>query len=654
MSNYNPYPAYKDSGVEWIGEVPEHWEVKPIKIIASCNDDSLPESFSPDTPIRYVDISSVSHDAGIAEPEFMLFGDAPSRARRKARAGDVVVSTVRTYLKAVAAVDDAHADCVYSTGFAVLRPRKEHLTPEFLKWLALNELLIQAVESHSEGLSYPAINASELINLKTTLPSLSEQARIASILDRETARIDALIAKKTRFIELLKEKRQALITHAVTKGLDPNVKMKDSGVAWIGEVPEHWEVKPIKIIASCNDDSLPESFSPDTPIRYVDISSVSHDAGIAEPEFMLFGDAPSRARRKARAGDVVVSTVRTYLKAVAAVDDAHADCVYSTGFAVLRPRKEHLTPEFLKWLALNELLIQAVESHSEGLSYPAINASELINLKTTLPSLSEQARIASILDRETARIDALIAKKTRFIELLKEKRQALITHAVTKGLDPNVKMKDSGVEWIGEVPEHWATTRLKHVSRALIGLTYAPEDVVSDGSGITVLRSSNIQDGQLDLTDIVQVRAVADPELMVRVGDILICSRNGSRALIGKNILLDERSIGCTFGAFMTVIRGSFNDFLYYVFNSTMFDANSALYMTSTVNQLTISMIANMEIPLPPEKEQRAIVSRLRKGLSSLDALLLQTQRSIDLLKERRSAFITAAVTGQIDLRGAA
>ena len=434
----------------------------------------------------------------------------------------------------------------------------------------------------------------------------------------------------------------------------PYPAYKDSGVEWIGEVPEHWEVKPIKIIASCNDDSLPESFSPDTPIRYVDISSVSHDAGIAEPEFMLFGDAPSRARRKARAGDVVVSTVRTYLKAVAAVDDAHADCVYSTGFAVLRPRKEHLTPEFLKWLALNELLIQAVESHSEGLSYPAINASELINLKTTLPSLSEQARIASILDRETARIDALIAKKTRFIELLKEKRQALITHAVTKGLDPNVKMKDSGVEWIGEVPEHWATTRLKHVSRALIGLTYAPEDVVSDGSGITVLRSSNIQDGQLDLTDIVQVRAVADPELMVRVGDILICSRNGSRALIGKNILLDERSIGCTFGAFMTVIRGSFNDFLYYVFNSTMFDANSALYMTSTVNQLTISMIANMEIPLPPEKEQRAIVSRLRKGLSSLDALLLQTQRSIDLLKERRAAFITAAVTGQIDLRESA
>ena len=434
----------------------------------------------------------------------------------------------------------------------------------------------------------------------------------------------------------------------------PYPAYRESGVEWIGQVPERWRAKPLKIAVSYNDDSVPETEDAGTPIRYVDISAVSHDEGIGSTEAMLFGDSPSRARRKAKTGDVVISTVRTYLKAIAAVDEKHADCIFSTGFAVLRAREGQMDPAFLKWLALNELFIQAVESHSEGLSYPAINAPDLVNLKAALPSLQEQAIIAPVLDRETTRVDALIAKKTRFIELLKEKRQALITHAVTKGLDPNVKMKDSGVEWIGEVPEHWATTRLKHVSRALIGLTYAPEDVVSDGSGITVLRSSNIQDGQLDLTDIVQVRAVADPELMVRVGDILICSRNGSRALIGKNILLDERSIGCTFGAFMTVIRGSFNDFLYYVFNSTMFDANSALYMTSTVNQLTISMIANMEIPLPPEKEQRAIVSRLRKGLSSLDALLLQTQRSIDLLKERRSAFITAAVTGQIDLRGAA
>ena len=240
MSHYKPYPAYRDSGVEWIGQVPSKWEVKPIKIVATFNDDVLPDSTAADTPISYVDISSVSYAAGIGSTEEMLFGNAPSRARRKAKVGDVVISTVRTYLKAVAAVDAAHADCVYSTGFAVLRSRTGHIEPNFLKWLALNELFIQSVESHSEGLSYPAINAPELVNLKTVMPSLPEQATIAVTIDRETARFDALIAKKTRFIELLKEKRQALITHAVTKGLNPKAKMKASGVEWIGEVPEHW------------------------------------------------------------------------------------------------------------------------------------------------------------------------------------------------------------------------------------------------------------------------------------------------------------------------------------------------------------------------------------------------------------------------------
>lgn len=242
MSQYRAYPAYKDSGVEWIGLVPEHWKVKPICRVTSVNDDVLPDSTTDDTPIRYVDISSVGYMEGIKQASDMCFVDAPSRARRKASSGDVIISTVRTYLKAVAAVTDEYADCVFSTGFAVLRAR--HLDRSFLKWMVLNELLIQAIEAHSEGLSYPAINASALVKLKSVIPPPEEQASIAATLDRETARIDALIEKKARFIELLKEKRQALITHAVTKGLDPNAKMKDSGVEWIGQVPEHWDVKP--------------------------------------------------------------------------------------------------------------------------------------------------------------------------------------------------------------------------------------------------------------------------------------------------------------------------------------------------------------------------------------------------------------------------
>jgi type I restriction enzyme S subunit len=431
MSQYKAYPAYKDSGVEWIGQVPEHWEVKPICRVTSVNDDALSDSTTGSTRISYVDISSVGYTEGIKQATEMAFEDAPSRARRKASTGDVVVSTVRTYLKAVAAVTDEYADCIFSTGFAVLRARQ--LEQSFLKWMILNELLIQSIEAHSEGLSYPAINASALVKLKSVIPPPEEQASIAAALDRETARIDSLIQKKTRFIELLKEKRQALITHAVTKGLNPNVRMKDSGVEWIGQVPEHWEVKPICRVTSVNDDALSDSTTGSTRISYVDISSVGYTEGIKQATEMAFEDAPSRARRKASTGDVVVSTVRTYLKAVAAVTDEYADCIFSTGFAVLRARQ--LEQSFLKWMILNELLIQSIEAHSEGLSYPAINASALVKLKSVIPPPEEQASIAAALDRETARIDTLIGKAEQSITLLKERRAAFITAAVTGQID---------------------------------------------------------------------------------------------------------------------------------------------------------------------------------------------------------------------------
>lgn len=220
MSHYKPYSAYCESGVEWIGEVPDGWEVKPICRVASCNDDALSENTPADAVLRYVDISAVNHTDGITQATEVRFADAPSRARRQAKSGDVVVSTVRTYLKAVAAVTEDYAGCIYSTGFAVLRARSAQVDPAFLKWMALNDLLIQAIEAHSEGLSYPAINATELVKLKTVVPPLTEQSTIATFLDRETTRIDILIAKVQSSIDLLKERRSAFISAAVTGRID--------------------------------------------------------------------------------------------------------------------------------------------------------------------------------------------------------------------------------------------------------------------------------------------------------------------------------------------------------------------------------------------------------------------------------------------------
>lgn len=430
MSHYRPYPAHKESGVEWIGKVPEHWGVKPFKTIVSCNDDSLPESIPSDMPIRYVDISAVSHDEGISGAEPMVFGEAPSRARRLAKLGDVVVSTVRTYLKAVASVDEAHADCVYSTGFAVLRARSEHLAPEFLKWMALNDLLIQAIESHSEGLSYPAINSSELVNLKTVVPGLDEQKRIAAILDRETARIDALIAKKTEFIELLAKKRQALITHAVTKGVNPKAKMKDSGEKWLGDIPEHWEFVPSN---SLFPESKERAWADDEHLsatqKYGVIPLVEYER--LEERQVTHAVKNLDQRKHAEVNDFVIS-MRSFEGGIERVKAR--GCVRSSYVVLKSDDKAHVG--FFAYLFKSRSYIQGLQATAtfirdgQDLSY-----SNFRQVKLPRPSLDEQKLIAEFLDKSVSRID-LLAKKTQdSIDLLKKRRSALITAAVTGQID---------------------------------------------------------------------------------------------------------------------------------------------------------------------------------------------------------------------------
>jgi type I restriction enzyme S subunit len=271
-----------------------------------------------------------------------------------------------------------------------------------------------------------------------------------------------------------------------------------------------------------------------------------------------------------------------------------------------------------------------------------------------VPPLSKQRAIADYLDRETARLDALVAAKERVLGLLAEKRRALITRAVTRGLDPRAPLRDSGIPWLGKIPAHWDLKRIKHVGRAIIGLTFDPADTVTDGSGVLVLRASNVRDQKIVLDDNLFVLMDIPETLRTREGDILICSRSGSRALIGKNALIDQASAGLTFGTFMTVLRSPHNEYLFYIFNSPLFDYQAGAFSTSTINQLTVETLNGMEVPLPPPSEQKAIVAGLRDSTSRLDRLVEATNRTITLLKERRAALIAAAVTGEIDVESAA
>ena len=222
-----------------------------------------------------------------------------------------------------------------------------------------------------------------------------------------------------------------------------------------------------------------------------------------------------------------------------------------------------------------------------------------------VPTLEEQSAIVLYLDHADEQIQRYIAAKERLIALLEEQRQALVHQAVTRGLDPNVRLKESGVEWLGNVPEHWGVRRLRYLGEAIIGLTYEPQEVTD--SGTLVLRASNIRGGEITLDDRVTVQKDIPSRLVTQEGDILICSRSGSRSLIGKNARIGLESAGVTFGAFMTIFRGPNNDYLHQVFNSKLFEYQSGAFLTSTINQLTLSMIHNIHVPFPPEREQQEI-----------------------------------------------
>lgn len=232
----------------------------------------------------------------------------------------------------------------------------------------------------------------------------------------------------------LEEQRQAVIHHAVTRGLDPNVCLKPSGVEWLGEMPIHWEVRRLKHWVGINEAVLPETTHPDFEFRYLEIGAVGTGVLIDEPSTIRFADAPSRARRIVRSGDTIVSTVRTYLKAVWFAEDVNDDLICSTGFAVLTPRQE-TAPKFVSYLAQSTAFTDRVTAESVGIAYPAIAESRLSSFHVCVPPLPEQVAIVEYLDKATAEVDAAIARARRHVELLREYRTRLIADVVTGKLD---------------------------------------------------------------------------------------------------------------------------------------------------------------------------------------------------------------------------
>lgn len=406
-----------------------------------------------------------------------------------------------------------------------------------------------------------------------------------------------------------------------------------------------------------NPEVLPESTAPDRVLRYIDIGNVDSFGRVLGVEEMRFEDAPSRARRIPRLGDSIIATVRTYLRAIAYISEDDPSMVCSTGFAVVRPGKR-LDSKYLFYWLRSDPVVDEICARSVGVSYPAFNGPELGALPVPLVPLDQQRRIADFLDRKTASIDTLIEKQEQLLALLAEKRQALITQAVTKGLDPNVPMKDSGVEWIGSIPSHWTMQALRYRLRRIEqGWSPACENREAEEDEWGVLKVGCVNYGRFRESENKALPAdlAPLPEYEVRVGDVLV-SRANTRELVGSAAFVHatrKRLLLCD-KLFRLHYCPSVNpQFLVLLLQSAACrhqleaDATGASGSMQNIGQ---DSIRGLLFAWPPLDEQHWIVEHVQKELQRLDALSQRVQAMIEKLREYRQALITAAVTGQLDV----
>ena len=283
--------------------------------------------------------------------------------------------------------------------------------------------------------------------------------------------------------------------------------------------------------------------------------------------------------------------------------------------------------------------------YATATALPSMTQTELGNNPICVPPYDEQRAIADYLDSECTKIDNLIAKEEKRVSLLEEARQSIIAKAVTKGINPDSEMKESGVFWIGATPKSWTVKRLRFTGESKNGLTYTPSDICSEEEGILILRSSNIQNNKLSFDDNVYVKKY-DNRLLVEQGDVIICSRNGSLSLVDKSVYIDS-PIKATFGAFMLRYRSCENTEYAYYMVSTAVKMYKALFSTTTVNQLIIGDFKDMVVSIPPLEEQQRIVSYIKDNTSWIENKIAMSKKQIDLLKEYKQSLITEVVTGK-------
>ncbi|HCK0611921.1 TPA: restriction endonuclease subunit S [Vibrio parahaemolyticus] len=414
---------------------------------------------------------------------------------------------------------------------------------------------------------------------------------------------------------------------------------KDSGVEWVGSIPTHWGLKKLKYLAPLIGEKATEKTN---PIALEHIQSWTGKLISSDSTFE--GDGT-----KFKAGDILFGKLRPYL---AKVYLTKADGEAIGDFHVMRPISNSYG-KFLKSLMLTKDYIATVDASTYGAKMPRASWDFTSNIQLPFCSEVEAEKIANFLDHETSKIDTLIDKQEKLIELLKEKRQAVISHAVTKGLNPDAPMKDSGVEWLGEVPEHWAVGRYKfNTKRIIVGIAEAATHAYSD-SGVPLIRSTNIKDNcELSGEFLYLKEEFADSNCSksLHTNDV-VTVRTGYPGVSAVVPSCLDRS-QCFTNLVATPNDNNRSYFLANFLNSHLGKAYFKLQGWGSAQQnISVPILQNTPFVTPPIEEQDEICAYVLSQRKKFEQLISDVEKSKKLLIERKTALISAAVTGKIDVR---
>ena len=432
------YVKYKYSGIEWLSEIPEHWTTDRLKNIFSFGTGlSITKKDLLEVGIPCVNYGEIHSKYGFeVNPEIHSLKCVPEEClttskKSLLKKGDFVFADTSEDIEGSGNFTYLNSSKKAFAGYHTIAAKpKRNLSHRYVAYLFDSLSFRNQFKSNVVGIKVYSITQGLLNRLKIYFPTNQEQTTIAKYLDAKTQAIDKKINLLTKKADYYKELRKSIINDAVCKGLDKNVKLKESGIEWIGQMPEHWKVKRLKDVVLINRKTLDEKTAPTYQFKYIDIGNVGSTGSLENIEIVNFENAPSRARRIVKKGDVIVSTVRTYLKAIATINFEANDVVVSTGFAVLTSIPT-VDANYVGYFVQSDFFVDRVIMYSSGVSYPAINATTLSTIAFLNPPLFEQTTIANYLDKKTQKIDAIVTNIGKQIETLKELRKTLISDVVT-------------------------------------------------------------------------------------------------------------------------------------------------------------------------------------------------------------------------------